>query len=144
VDPELDAVIDAQLAEIRAAWPQLTVDDALYRRAIAARVASRAGETADRVVRTMPAADLYLAAACAVGDPAAIAAFRDVHGPAIRQVLGRLGAPIATIDETEQRVLVMLFVGEGGGAPQITTFSGRVAERRHPHRSPADGRVARR
>lgn len=125
MDPELDAVIDAQLAEIRAAWPQLTVDDALYRRAIAARVASRAGETADRVVRTMPAADLYLAAACAVGDPAAIAAFRDVHGPAIRQVLGRLGAPIATIDETEQRVLVMLFVGEGGGAPQITTFSGR-------------------
>jgi len=117
-------VIDAQLAEIRAAWPQLTVDDALYRRAIAARVASRAGEAVDRVVRTMPAADLYLAAACAAGDAAAIAAFRDVHGPAIRQVLGRLGAPVATIDETEQRVLVMLFVGDAG-PPQITTYSGR-------------------
>jgi len=120
----IDELVAGQLVDIRAAWPQLHIDAALYERAIADRIAARSDEPAEQVVRTMPAADLYLAAACAIGDPDALAAFRTLHTPAIRQVLGRLGAPASTIDETEQRVLVMLFVGENG-PPHIATYSGK-------------------
>lgn len=75
--------------------------------------------------RDVIAEDLYLALACADGNEAAIAAFRDAHVPALRQALGKLGGmTAATIDEVVQRVLVIVFVGEAG-PPQITTYSGR-------------------
>jgi RNA polymerase sigma-70 factor (ECF subfamily) len=75
--------------------------------------------------RDVVAEDLYLALACADGNEAAIAAFRDAHVPALRQALGKLGGmSAATIDEVVQRVLVIVFVGEAG-PPQITTYSGR-------------------
>jgi RNA polymerase sigma-70 factor (ECF subfamily) len=88
------------------------------------RIHARASEPADRVLVTMPAADLYLAAACADHDVAALAAFRDAFVPAIRQALGKLALAPSTIDETVQRVLVMLFVGNGG-SPQITRYGGK-------------------
>lgn len=75
--------------------------------------------------REVVAEDLYLALACADGNEAAIAAFRDAHVPALRQALGKLGGmSSATIDEVVQRVLVIVFVGEAG-PPQITTYTGR-------------------
>jgi RNA polymerase sigma-70 factor (ECF subfamily) len=120
---DLTGVLRRQLAEARAAWPAFADDDR-YLRALAVRVAQRASEPAERVIDTMPAADLALAAACEAGDVEALAAFKRELLPALRQVLSKLGAPASTIDETEQRLLVMLFVGEGG-APQITTYSGR-------------------
>ncbi|MCW5807619.1 MAG: transcriptional regulator [Deltaproteobacteria bacterium] len=62
---------------------------------------------------------------CINGDAAAVAAFRErALVPSLRGALARLGAPAATVDEALQRVLVMLFVGEGG-APQIATYGGR-------------------
>lgn len=120
----LEDVIAAQHRTAAAAWPTFALALDRYRAHLAQRVADRAGEDAEHVVRTMPAADLYLAAACSDGDPAALAAFRDVHVPALRQALGKLALADATIDEAVQRVLVMVFVGEGG-RPQITGYAGR-------------------
>jgi RNA polymerase sigma-70 factor (ECF subfamily) len=98
-----------------AAWPTVTLSLASYRE----HVQEHAHD-----VRTVPAADMYLAAACAAGDPVALAAFRDTFVPVMRQVLGKLGMSAAQIDETVQRVLVSVFVGDGR-APQIAEYGGR-------------------
>jgi RNA polymerase sigma-70 factor, ECF subfamily len=121
---ELDALLERHLDEARAAWPTVLLDDETYLAHLAEKICDRATEPARRVLETMPAADLYLAAACALGDAAAVAAFRESLLPALRQALAKLGAPPATIDEAEQRILVMLFVADRG-RPQIAGYGGR-------------------
>jgi RNA polymerase sigma-70 factor (ECF subfamily) len=120
--PELAVMLDRHAADIAAAWPSLYLDHERYVRRLAMAIERRDAEPALRVVDTMPAADLYLAAACMAGDPAALAVFRDELVPGLRQALGALAIPFATIDEAIQRVLVMLFVG---AEPQIAGYTGR-------------------
>jgi len=122
--PDLAALLGAQLETARAAWPSVQLADEAYLEHLAEKLCDRATEPAARVLETMPAADIYLAAACARGDEAAILAFRDTFVPTLRQALGKLGAPASTIDEAIQRILVMLFVNDSG-RPQIAGFSGR-------------------
>jgi RNA polymerase sigma-70 factor (ECF subfamily) len=76
------------------------------------------------VIRTMPAADLYLAAACAAGHAAAISAFQTTILPVVRPALAKLNVADVTIDETEQRVLIMVLVGDPQ-LPAIATYGGR-------------------
>jgi hypothetical protein len=111
-------VLADQHAAAAASWPTITVSLARYLEHLAHQVRDRSSEPAERVVRTMPGADLYLAAACSDGDAAALAAFRAQLVPSLRQALGKLAMPAPAIDETVQRVLVMLFVGDGKAAPQ--------------------------
>jgi RNA polymerase sigma-70 factor, ECF subfamily len=122
--PDLEALLEGQLADARATWPTVALSDDAYLAHLAEKLCDRATEPARRVLESMPAADLYLAAACALGDASAIAAFRESLLPALRQALGKLGAPPATIDEAEQRILVMLFVDDKG-RPQIAGYGGR-------------------
>lgn len=123
--PDLDTLLADQLADGRATWPTVAVPDAVYLDRIAAILRERPGEPAERVLRTLPAADVYLAIACTAGDDRAIVAFRTALIPGVRDVLARLGAPAATIDETEQRVLEMLFVAGDRDRAQIATYTGR-------------------
>lgn len=122
--PELSALLDQQLADARAAWPTVTIEEVDYLRHLADKVRSRSDELAVDVIRTMPAADLYLAAGCCAGDPAAIAAFHDAIMPVVRPALVKLGLADSTIDETEQRVLVLTLVGDPD-RPAIAGYSGR-------------------
>ncbi|MGE5187278.1 MAG: hypothetical protein ACM31C_34760, partial [Acidobacteriota bacterium] len=108
---DLEALLAAQYRDACAAWPTFALPADRYVAAVAARVAARASEPAERVIRTLPAADVYLASACAAGDGDALAAFRDAMVPAMRQALGKLGMAPAQIDETIQQVNVMVFVG---------------------------------
>lgn len=121
---DLESIVDGHYAAGRGAWPGVELARERFVEHLARRINARAPEPAERVLVTMPAADLYLAAACSEGDAAALAAFRDAHVPALRQALGKLALPAATIDEAVQRVLVMLFVGDGG-PPQITGYGGK-------------------
>jgi RNA polymerase sigma-70 factor (ECF subfamily) len=121
---DLSAVLDSQLAAIAEALPTLTISDALYLTHLAHRVAQRATESADRVIRTMHAADLYLAAACAEGDAAAIAVFEATLVPPLRRALGKLSPASTVLDEAVQRVVIMVLVGDGK-PPQIAGYSGR-------------------
>jgi RNA polymerase sigma-70 factor (ECF subfamily) len=123
--PDLDALLDDHLADGRATWPTVADDPDRYLRQLAAVVARRDTESAERVVRTVPAADLYLAAACAGGDAHAIAVFRDQLLVPLAPHLARLGLPPSVVDETRQRVMEMLFVAAPGGAPQIAGYTGR-------------------
>ncbi|MEJ7598887.1 MAG: hypothetical protein WKG01_13345 [Kofleriaceae bacterium] len=71
------------------------------------------------------AADLYLAGACAAGDPAAIAAL-DTDLPAlVRPLLARLGLPFSDYDEIVQRVRIALLSPNDAGEVGIARYSGR-------------------
>jgi RNA polymerase sigma-70 factor (ECF subfamily) len=124
----LEEILVEKYAEAAAAWPTVKLASARFFEHFARHVTNRADEAAERVLKTMPAADLYLAAACADGDQGAIATFRDAHLPSLRQALGKLGIAAATLDEAVQRVLVMLFVGEPTSS-HIRSYSGRGALR---------------
>ena len=121
---DLDTVLAAHLEEGAREWPHVTLEPEVYLRYLADKLRERTDEPADHVVRTMPAGDLYLAAACTAGDDAAITAFRDAVFPVIRPALGKLGLSETTIDEAEQRVLVMILVGDPV-RPAIATYGGR-------------------
>jgi RNA polymerase sigma-70 factor, ECF subfamily len=121
---DLEALLAAHLAEGAREWPTIALEPASYLRHLADKLRERASEAADHVIRTMPASDLYLAAACTAGDQTAIAAFRDVVFPVIRPALVKLGVSPSTIDEAEQRVLVMILVGDPV-RPAIASYGGR-------------------
>lgn len=122
--PDLAQLVDEHHAQAAAAWPTFSLPLERFRAHVERRVRDRASEDPEQVIRTLPAADLYLAAACSDGDPAALTAFRDAIIPALKPALGKLGMTSAQIDETIQRVLVMVFVGDGN-RPQIETYGGR-------------------
>jgi RNA polymerase sigma-70 factor (ECF subfamily) len=121
---DLEPLLEEQLTAGAVAWPTVHLDPAIYLRHLADKLRERADEISDHVIRTMPAADLYLAAACTVGDPAAISAFHTTILPVLRPALAKLGVPDITIDETEQRVLVMVLVGDPD-RPAIAAYGGR-------------------
>ncbi len=121
---DLEATLDRQWGDGSRAWPTVALAPEVYLRHLAACIRDRVNEPGAHVIRTMPATDLYLAAACAEKDPAAILAFRDTQLPTLYRALAKLGQSTATVDETVQRVLMMLFVGDHG-RPQIETYTGR-------------------
>jgi RNA polymerase sigma-70 factor (ECF subfamily) len=118
-----DLVVEQHRAATEA-WPTFALPQERYAAYLAARVRARAQEPAEHVIRTMPAADLYLVAACSEGDPAALAAFRDAHVPALRQALAKLRMPEAMIDEALQQVLVAVLVGDRR-PPQLSEYGGK-------------------
>lgn len=121
---DLGALLTAQLATIASALPTLDIVEARYLAHLARRITQRDDEPAAQIVRSMQAADLYLAAACAEGEPAALAMFERTLVPPLRRALSKLSANAATIDEAVQRVTIMVLVGEGK-PPQIAGYGGR-------------------
>src|SRR6266545_896857 len=69
------------------------------------------------------AADLYVAAACAAGDPAAIAHVDASLAAVVRPTLARLGLPADDDDEIVQRVRVALLVARESGTRGIASYS---------------------
>jgi RNA polymerase sigma-70 factor (ECF subfamily) len=71
------------------------------------------------------AADVYLAAASAAGDAAAIAGLEARLPVAIRPALARLGIPPSEHDELVQRVRVELLVADETGSCRLGGYTGR-------------------
>lgn len=109
----------AWLAEARAAWPGVVVDDGSYRAAVEARLAL--GIPATQLV----ASDVYLALACARGDAAAIRRFEAEHVARVGAWLGSHERDPAVIDEVRQRVRTRALVARDGAPPRIADYSGR-------------------
>jgi RNA polymerase sigma-70 factor (ECF subfamily) len=95
----------------RSAWPDIELSAGDLARWIEER--DCAGAAAERP------ADIYLACACANGDPAALAAFESYLA---RVPLYLAGNPPDVVDEVRQRLRVLLFTGE---RPRIRGYSGR-------------------
>jgi RNA polymerase sigma-70 factor (ECF subfamily) len=121
---DLDQLLATHLTAGATEWPSLALEPSIYLRHLADKLRERADELADRVIRAMPAADLYLAAGCTSGVPAAIAAFQATVLPVVRPALQKLGLPDAIIDETEQRTSIMILVGDPD-RPAIARYQGR-------------------
>lgn len=102
----------------RAAWPEV----ALPEEAFASYVAARA-EGAD--MNGLHGADLYLACACASGNPRAIALFDRVHLSAASAIMERAGIPRHLAVDAAQLLRVHLLTSEDGSPPGITGYGGR-------------------
>jgi RNA polymerase sigma-70 factor (ECF subfamily) len=75
-------------------------------------------------LRRMHTSDLYLACACAHGDPDAIAVFDDHCLGRLDRALSRIGIGRDMIAEVKQEIRYRVLVGDGGHA-EIVDFSGR-------------------
>jgi RNA polymerase sigma-70 factor (ECF subfamily) len=80
--------------------------------------------TGDHAASEKHAADLFLAQACALGDPAALAAFECRFGPQIRSFIIPVSRDPVFLDEACQVVRYKLFVGD---AAKIAEYTGRGA-----------------
>jgi RNA polymerase sigma-70 factor (ECF subfamily) len=97
----------------RAAWPEIDLDAEAFRAHLAARGLA---PDADH------GADLYLACACASGQPAALAAFEATFMPRLPAYLARLRPTAEIVDEVAQLLRERLFVG---ATPKIADYAGK-------------------
>jgi RNA polymerase sigma-70 factor, ECF subfamily len=115
------ASFDAQelLAAGQAAWPDLHVEPERFARFVAEHLDDAA------IPEDVPAGDLYLACACADGDPSAIQAFERRYSGDIDAAVAKMGAGAAVADEVKQILRSRFFVAGREGSPAIADFAGR-------------------
>jgi len=120
---ELEPLLHACLAGAKAAWPGLTVDPGSFVAHLQSKLP--ASTPLPAALRTVRAADLYLAFACAQRDPAALVAFEARFSP----LLGRALAAIKIDDddraEVRQQLRVELFTPRDGRPPLTADYAGR-------------------
>lgn len=124
VDPAaLEAALGAALAAGRQAWPEVPLEPLDF----VAHLAGRVPEAADlaAAIGDLHAADLYLACACARGEPRALACFDDHLLAAVGRSWGGRHRLADFADEVRQALRVRLLVADGGGPPRIAGYSGR-------------------
>lgn len=102
--------------EARRAWPGVSVSD----EELGAYVAAHAFDPEEACVR-----DLYLACACARGEPAALAAFDKQLLEPLGVALERQGTPAHVAHEVVQILRTRLLLGEDGDPPRIVDYAGR-------------------
>jgi RNA polymerase sigma-70 factor (ECF subfamily) len=107
----------------RSAWPG--VDVALD--AFAAHVLRHTADAPDAEAagENLYGPDLYLACACAAGDPSGLRAFEDQILPHAAVALRRLDRSPAFADEVRQLLRQKLFVTDGSSLPRIADYAGR-------------------
>jgi RNA polymerase sigma-70 factor (ECF subfamily) len=121
-DDELATVAAGWVADGRAAWPELAVDEAAFVAQVSARLP---GDCGAEQARALHAADLWLVAACAAGDPRALAVFDERYLGPLGGVLRASGLEPDQIDEVRQELRRKLLVADGE-APRIADYSGRA------------------
>jgi len=139
-------VVERIVQDGRAAHPGLSADAAAITRLLAARLEGEADPS------SLSADELYLAAACALGDRTAIATFESRYFGVIPAALSRLSLGRDEISEVTQVLRIRLFVAESPGEPaRVLGYAGsgqlgglvRVAPvRAGPHLLPDRGRIA--
>lgn len=116
IDPH--ALAEAHAAAC-AAWPRVVVPQATF----SAWIEARLGD--DEPLEALRTADLYLACACAAGDPHAIALFEQHMLSEVDRALHKLSIPATAIDDTKQVLRRRFFVAENGKEPRIVDYAGR-------------------
>lgn len=125
--------LEALIIHARATWPGVPVPDDTFvaylreRRDLSpprdlAPPRDDAATDSDDTLTPVQAADLYIACACAHRIPAALEAFRQRFGPALRHAVRR-NAPDAQVDDLTQQVWMKLFADADRSA--ITKYDGR-------------------
>ena len=115
----LAADVDRILLAGSAALPAVVVDADAVRRLLVERLE---GEDAPH---DLAADELYLACACALAEPTALAAFEARYFSVIPAVLSRLKLGRAEISDIEQVLRVRLFVAAADCVPRVVAYAGR-------------------
>lgn len=120
IDAAFEAALAAYVAAARGHWPDIELDELEFVRYLAARAAS--GE----LPPVAHAAELWLACACALGVPSALAAFDSEYAPVIRRVLARRKAAQDVADDVGQILQERLLVADpaGGKRAKIADYKG--------------------
>jgi RNA polymerase sigma-70 factor (ECF subfamily) len=119
----LGAQLAAACARGRAAFDQLGLDDTDFVRHLARVVGI--GQNGLEAIDALSIEDLYLACACVMGAPGAVAAFEARHDATIRGAIARMVAQ-ADVDEARQRLMQSLLVGSEAAPPKIVTYAGKA------------------
>lgn len=115
------------IAAARVAWPTVALANERFVGYLRERLP--AGIELEAALRQLHTSDLYLACACADGDPGALAAFDDHCLSIVDLALRRLRMDADAISEVKQRLRGTLLVAERG-SPRIAGFAGRGDLRR--------------
>jgi RNA polymerase sigma-70 factor (ECF subfamily) len=108
----------------RAAWPGIAVSDDELAQIAALRLSTARSRKAAAGVSSLDAAELYLAAGCARGDPAALIQFRAQFFDVLAATLRRMGLDAAQRDDVWQMLCTRLLVGDRGAPPRIVRYAG--------------------
>jgi RNA polymerase sigma-70 factor (ECF subfamily) len=116
----LEELLQEHLAAAQTAWPQIPLTPEAFLQHLARHLPT---EGIREVLPQLHGAELYLACACATGEPLALRAFEQ-H--ILQQVPSRLGGlPRSTVDEALQVLRERLLMGRGDAPPKIVAYSGR-------------------
>lgn len=119
----LEVRLAEALSEARLAFPEVQLDDGVFVRYVA-RLAAGGAELGD-LLQSERAADLYLAAACADGNPRAHARFDRRHLERVPAYLAHLRPSATLVDETRQALREKLLLPRGSDPPRLLQFTGR-------------------
>ena len=109
----------------RIAWPGLAVSEDEMVQAAADRLANGSVDGELPSVDDIDAAELYIAIACARGDPAALTHFRARYFEPLVPSLRRMGLGDAQLDEVWQTACDRLLVRHGDEPPRILRYAGQ-------------------
>lgn len=127
MDPDLEATLATRHERAAKAWPNVRVEAVAWARYVGERV-----PVTDDVLTALARVetdDLYLACACADGDPVALAAF-DAHLlPTIDGAVRRIGRSDEFVTEIQQRIRHRLFVQDDNDRRRILDYTGQGALR---------------
>ncbi len=123
--PELREALARMDREGRDAWPELPVAAVDF----ATRLAGCLDPSTPALpqLQRIPAADLFLAVACASGDSRAIATFERTHARQIASALRRMKNRHLLPDDFMQILRRKLFVGDAQQPPAISRYAGQGA-----------------
>jgi RNA polymerase sigma-70 factor, ECF subfamily len=107
----------------RAAWPNVPLQPEAFAAHVADRV--RTGGDPEEAIAGLHAADLFLACACALGIPQALAEFERVELSRVPAVVRRIDASAAFADDVAQAMREAFLVPARGGRARIAEYSGR-------------------
>jgi RNA polymerase sigma-70 factor (ECF subfamily) len=105
-----------------AAWPGVELSPDELARVAALRLA----DPSARPIRVadLDAVELYVAAACARGVPAALVQFRARYFDVLAVALHRIGVSADQVDDLWQLLCSQLFVGDPGTSPRVVRYAG--------------------
>jgi RNA polymerase sigma-70 factor (ECF subfamily) len=111
-------------AEGRTAWPGLAVEPAAFASHLGERVALEGADLA-AALEALEGADLYLACACAAGQPGALQAFEAAYGETVAAFVARVSSAPGFASEVLQLLRQRIFVGTAEAPPRIRSYAGR-------------------
>src|SRR5437870_344569 len=116
----LAAALDELVATSAAAFPNFTLEPAVFARHLAAHTPK--GEEPEAWLKTLRGPELYLACACAAGVAPALAAFDEAYLAQLAALVPRARLTPEALDELRQRLRENLLLPREGRPPRIAGY----------------------